>query len=134
VGLAGPRQRDVHTLSGGERQRLAIATLLTQDAAARTCSTNRSPHLDLNHQIAVLELLSRRAREAGIGMVMVLHDINLALRHADRALLLFGDGSRSAGRSPRCSTRRVAVAPLRPSAAPHSPTASGDYFIPGVKP
>jgi iron complex transport system ATP-binding protein len=49
-------------------------------------------HLDLNHQIAVLELLSRRARGDGVGIVMVLHDINLALRHADRALLLFGEG------------------------------------------
>jgi iron complex transport system ATP-binding protein len=51
--------------------------------------------------------LAARARESGVGMVMVLHDINLALRHADRALLLFGDGSaRWRGRSPRCSTRR----------------------------
>lgn len=40
----------------------------------------------------MLELLSRRAREEGVGIVMVLHDINLALRHADRALLLFGEG------------------------------------------
>ena len=40
----------------------------------------------------MLELFSRRAREDGVGIVMVLHDINLALRHADRALLLFGEG------------------------------------------
>ena len=39
----------------------------------------------------MLELLSRRARADGVGIVMVLHDINLALRYADRALLLFGE-------------------------------------------
>jgi iron complex transport system ATP-binding protein len=49
-------------------------------------------HLDLNHQIAVLNLLSERARRDGVGIVMVLHDINLALRYGDRALLLLGNG------------------------------------------
>jgi iron complex transport system ATP-binding protein len=81
----------VHTLSGGERQRLAIAALLAQQPRLYLLDEPLA-HLDLNHQIAVLELLSRRAREDGVGIVMVLHDINLALRHADRALLLFGEG------------------------------------------
>jgi iron complex transport system ATP-binding protein len=92
VSLNGLEQRDVHTLSGGERQRLAIATLLTQ-APQLALLDEPLAHLDLNHQVAVLNLLSRQAREAGLAVVMVLHDINLALRHADRAMLLFGDGS-----------------------------------------
>jgi iron complex transport system ATP-binding protein len=91
VSLDGLEQRDVHTLSGGERQRLAIATLLTQ-APQLALLDEPLAHLDLNHQVAVLNLLSRQAQEAGLAVVMVLHDINLALRHADRALLLFGDG------------------------------------------
>lgn len=92
VSLNGLEQREVHTLSGGERQRLAIATLLTQ-APQLALLDEPLAHLDLNHQVAVLNLLSRQAREAGLAVVMVLHDINLALRHADRAMLLFGDGS-----------------------------------------
>jgi iron complex transport system ATP-binding protein len=91
VDLAGLGSREVHTLSGGERQRLAIAALLAQRPRLYLLDEPLA-HLDLNHQIAVLELFSRRAREDGVGIVMVLHDINLALRHADRALLLFGEG------------------------------------------
>lgn len=91
VDLAGLGGREVHTLSGGERQRLAIAALLAQRPQLYLLDEPLA-HLDLNHQIAVLELLSRRARGDGVGIVMVLHDINLALRHADRALLLFGEG------------------------------------------
>ena len=91
VDLAGLGGREVHTLSGGERQRLAIAALLAQQPKLYLLDEPLA-HLDLNHQIAVLELLSRRARGDGVGIVMVLHDINLALRHADRALLLFGEG------------------------------------------
>ena len=90
VDLAGLGSREVHTLSGGERQRLAIAALLAQQPRLYLLDEPLA-HLDLNHQIAVLELLSRRARADGVGIVMVLHDINLALRYADRALLLFGE-------------------------------------------
>ena len=90
VDLAGLGSREVHTHSGGERQRLAIAALLAQQPQAYLLDEPLA-HLDLNHQIAVLELLSRRARADGVGIVMVLHDINLALRYADRALLLFGE-------------------------------------------
>ncbi len=91
VDLAGLGSREVHTLSGGERQRLGLAALLAQRPRLYLLDEPLA-HLDLNHQIAVLELLSRRAREEGVGIVMVLHDINLALRYADRALLLFGEG------------------------------------------
>ena len=90
VDLAGLGGREVHTLSGGERQRLAIAALLAQQPRLYLLDEPLA-HLDLNHQIAVLELLSRRARADGVGIVMVLHDITLALRYADRALLLFGE-------------------------------------------
>ena len=90
VDLAGLGSREVHTLSGGERQRLAIAALLAQQPRLYLLDEPLA-HLDLNHQIAVLELLSRRARRDGVSIVMVLHDINLALRYADRALLLFGE-------------------------------------------
>jgi iron complex transport system ATP-binding protein len=79
VGLGGFAARDVHTLSGGERQRLA---LLDEPLS----------HLDLNHQIATLELLTRKVRETGMALAMVMHDPGLAARYADRALLLHGDG------------------------------------------
>jgi iron complex transport system ATP-binding protein len=91
VGLAGLEQREVHTLSGGERQRLAIATLLTQQPLLYLLDEPLA-HLDLNHQIAMLDLVRRYAGECDAAFVIVLHDVNLALRYCQRALLLFGDG------------------------------------------
>jgi iron complex transport system ATP-binding protein len=95
MGLAGMEDREVQTLSGGERQRAAIATLLAQQPRLYLLDEPLA-HLDLNHQIAALGVLSARARE-GAAVVMVLHDPNFALRHCDRALLLFGDGRHAEG-------------------------------------
>lgn len=94
--LASMAEREVHTLSGGERQRVAIATLLAQ-APRLYLLDEPLAHLDLNHQIATLELLSQRARDEGVAVVMVLHDPNFALRFCDQALLLFGDSRHIAG-------------------------------------
>jgi iron complex transport system ATP-binding protein len=91
LGLDGMEARQVHTLSGGERQRLAIATLLTQAAALYLLDEPLS-HLDLNHQMAVLELFAGAARDCGAAVVMVLHEPALAHRFCDRALLVYGDG------------------------------------------
>ena len=91
AGLSDLEDREVHTLSGGERQRLAIATLLTQRPLLYLLD-EPTTHLDLNHQIAMLDLVSRYAGQCGAGFVMVLHDVNLALRYCRRALLLFGAG------------------------------------------
>ena len=91
VGLAGMEERQIHTLSGGERQRLAIATLLAQ-AAPLYLLDEPLAHLDLNHQMAVLELFAGAARDCGAGVVMVLHDPALAHRFCDNALLIDGEG------------------------------------------
>ena len=94
--LDGMADREVQTLSGGERQRVAIATLLAQQPRLYLLDEPLA-HLDLNHQIATLELLSRRSRDDGIAVAMVLHDPNFALRFCDYALLLFGDGTHVIG-------------------------------------
>lgn len=96
VGLQGMEARQIHTLSGGERQRLSIATLLTQAAPLYLLDEPLS-HLDLNHQMAVLDLFTGTARDCGAGIVMVLHDPALAHRFCDRALLMHGDGRTETG-------------------------------------
>ncbi|WP_153115957.1 ABC transporter ATP-binding protein [Rhodocyclus tenuis] len=95
VGLQGFEARDVLTLSGGERQRLAVATLLAQ-APQLYLLDEPIAHLDLNHQIALLELFASAAQD-GVAVAMSLHDPGLALRFADRALLLHGDGRAEEG-------------------------------------
>lgn len=96
MGLAGMAEREIHTLSGGERQRVAIAALLAQEPRLYLLDEPLA-HLDLNHQIATLELLSRRARAEGVALAMVLHDPNLALRYCDQVVLLYGDSRHRAG-------------------------------------
>lgn len=91
VGLGGFDARAVATLSGGERQRLAIATLLTQNTPLNLLDEPLS-HLDLCHQMEVLDLFGRLARGKGVAAIMVLHDPGLAFRFFQRALLLYGDG------------------------------------------
>ena len=89
--LSDLERRGTHQLSGGEWQRVAIATLLAQQPRLYLLDEPLA-HLDLNHQIAVLDLFSAKARSEGIAVVMVLHDPGLALRYSDCSLLMFGAG------------------------------------------
>lgn len=96
VDMAGFEQRDVQTLSGGERQRVAIATLLAQ-APRLFLLDEPIAHLDLKHQIAMLELFSAQAQDTGAAVAMVLHEPALAWRYSDRVLLVHGDGLTECG-------------------------------------
>ncbi len=90
VGLADLAERDVLTLSGGERRRLAIAQVLTQDPHVYLLDEPTN-HLDPQHQLDTLQLFRNKADEGAV-VVASLHDVNLAVRYADRCLLLYGDG------------------------------------------
>jgi iron complex transport system ATP-binding protein len=94
-GLGDCADRDVRTLSGGERRRVALAALVAQDPALLLLD-EPSSHLDLAQQIAALDTLTALARTRGKTLVMVLHDLHLALRYADHAIAL-GGGSAVAG-------------------------------------
>lgn len=91
VGMVDFAERDVLTLSGGERQRVALATILTQNPTLYFMDEPLT-HLDLNHQIEVLNLMQNRARRNRVSCIMVLHEPGLAYRFCDSSLLLFGDG------------------------------------------
>lgn len=84
------------SLSGGERQRARLAALFAQQPALFLCDEPLQ-HLDLPHQVALLEALSRQSREHGAGLLLVLHDLVFASRYCDHLLLLFGDGRFAAG-------------------------------------
>jgi len=88
-GLSGFEARDARTLSGGERRRLALAALVAQDPALLVLD-EPSSHLDLGQQVAALDTLTTLAHDGGRAIVMVLHDLHLALRYADHAIALGG--------------------------------------------
>jgi len=98
VGLADLAARSLHTLSGGERQRVALATLLVQQPKVYLLDEPLA-HLDLNHQIGMLSLMSQRVQVEQAAAVMVLHDVNLAARFSDKTLLLYGAGEYEFGDS-----------------------------------
>jgi iron complex transport system ATP-binding protein len=93
-------QRNYLTLSGGEQQRVQLARVVAQilHAAQQAKQSGGLPplllldectsSLDLAHQQQVFQVLHRMARDYGMGVIAVLHDLNLASQYADRALLL----------------------------------------------
>ena len=95
TGVAHLAERGAQWLSGGERARTHLARALAQvwlpspDGAPRWLLLDEpTAALDLAHQHHALALLRRWAVEQGVGVVAVLHDLNLALRYAHDVLLL----------------------------------------------
>lgn len=79
--------RLVDTLSGGERQRVWLAMLVAQDAECLLLDEPTSA-LDIAHQIEVLSLVHRLSTERGLGVIVVLHDVNMAARFCDEIIAL----------------------------------------------
>jgi ABC-type cobalamin/Fe3+-siderophores transport system ATPase subunit len=89
TGLDAMRERSLLALSGGERQRAWIAMALAQRADI-VLLDEPTTYLDLGHQIDVMQTLRHLNRQFGLTLVMSLHDMNQAMRFADRALVLKG--------------------------------------------
>ncbi|NJE85229.1 ABC transporter ATP-binding protein [Thermococcus sp. CX2] len=85
VGLWEKRKEQITNLSGGEYQLALIARALAQGSEVILLDEPTS-HLDINHALRIMELL-RELREERI-VITVLHDLNLALRYAERLILL----------------------------------------------
>jgi iron complex transport system ATP-binding protein len=79
--------RSLDELSGGQRQLVGIAQALVREPQILLLDEPLSA-LDLNHQYQVMAVLRDITRERGIATVVVLHDINAAMRACDRAMLL----------------------------------------------
>ncbi len=90
TGMADLRRRPVGSLSGGQVQRAWIAMTLAQEAP---CIFLDEPtnHLDVAHAFEILDLIARLNRDEGRSFVLVLHDLGMAMRYADR-VVLFSNG------------------------------------------
>ena len=106
--LAALAGRPLSTLSGGERARALLARVLAGEPGWILADEPLAA-LDLAHQLALLAHF-RRAADAGAGVVLVLHDLALAMNHADRVLVL-EHGALAADGAPEqaLSADRIAV-------------------------
>jgi iron complex transport system ATP-binding protein len=95
--LTGFARRPVSQLSGGERARALLARVLAGEPRWLLADEPLAA-LDLAHQLALLGTFHKLARDEGKGVVLVLHDLTLAMNHAQRVLVL--DGGKLAADGP----------------------------------
>lgn len=87
LGLASHALRYLDELSGGELQKVVIARALAQEPDVFLLDEPTSS-LDLKNQLEVLNLIRQISKDQGITAVVAIHDLNLALRFADKYILL----------------------------------------------
>nr|WP_249027105.1 ABC transporter ATP-binding protein [Amycolatopsis lexingtonensis] len=98
TGLAALADRPVQALSGGQAQRVWLASCLAQDTALLLLD-EPTTFLDLRYQVEILDVVRDLADHHGVGVGVVLHDLDQAAAVADRVLLL-EDGRVTAEGSP----------------------------------
>jgi iron complex transport system ATP-binding protein len=87
VGSATLEHRRFDELSGGERQKVILAMVLAQQPQLLLLD-EPTVHLDITHQVEILELVRKLNREQGITVVAAMHDLNMASLYFNRLVLL----------------------------------------------
>ncbi len=87
--------RSFPTLSGGEQARVLIARALATEARVMLLD-EPTASLDVGHALDLLRLL-RQLAESGLGIAIVLHDLNQACEHCDHAILMHEGSAASCG-------------------------------------
>ncbi|OQR53593.1 ABC transporter ATP-binding protein [Bacillus sp. CDB3] len=85
--LQSKRDKPIHVLSGGERQRVWIAMTLAQKTPMLFLD-EPTTYLDIYYQFEILELVKELNEVYGLTIVMVLHDINQAIRYSDHIIVM----------------------------------------------
>ena len=85
--LLEKRERPLTALSGGERQRVWIAMALAQKTNI-LCLDEPTTYLDIYYQLELLDFVKQLNVEHGLTIVMVLHDMNQALRYSDNIIMM----------------------------------------------
>ena len=81
------KDRSMVQMSGGERQLALVARALAQEPKALLLD-EPTTHLDIAHQVVILDLVKRLNKELGITIIVVLHDLNLASEYCERIVLM----------------------------------------------
>ena len=81
------KEKNITEISLGERQRVIIAKAIAQQPELLFLD-EPTAHLDIGHQIQILDLLKRLNRDQGLTIIMAIHDLNLAGAYCNRMVLL----------------------------------------------
>jgi iron complex transport system ATP-binding protein len=81
------KERFLNELSDGERQLVFISRALAQEPKLLLLDEPTS-HLDISHQVKILNLIKRLNKEEGLTVTIILHDLNLASEYCDKLILL----------------------------------------------
>ncbi len=98
TGVLKFKDKLMNELSGGEQQLVAIAKALTQEPALLLLDEPTS-HLDISHQMQILNLIQKFNEEFDLTVLMIIHDLNLAAEFCD-FLIMMDDGNIFAEGSP----------------------------------
>lgn len=86
LGIMEYQDKNIRELSGGERQKVYIAMILAQDTDI-VFLDEPTTFLDINHQLEILEIV-KWLKKMGKTIVMVMHDLNIALTYSDKVCLM----------------------------------------------
>ncbi|MCB2359456.1 heme ABC transporter ATP-binding protein [Clostridium estertheticum] len=85
------RNKSINTLSGGERQRVVVARAIAQETGIILLDEPIS-HLDIHHQIEIMDQLKQLNLNKKITIIAVLHDLNIAAAYCDHMILMHDCG------------------------------------------
>ena len=98
TGLENLKDKVVMSMSGGERQRAFIAMALAQKSEILFLD-EPTTYLDIYHQVEILELVKELNKESNLTVVMVLHDINQAIKYSDNVIVMKSGQAVACGKS-----------------------------------